>query len=219
MVTAVATESAPVQAREQSLRQSETVSLVRLQLPDCWDLTDERLLELCALNEDVWLEADSDGGLFIMPPPSPASARRELRIGSQILAWSDATGQGDTFPSATFRLPNGWRRAPDAAWVSDQRLDGIDTDHEKVWAVVPDLIVEIVSANDDLEDQRGKMEMWLGAGVRLGWLIDPSSSVAWIYRPQREPEQLDRPAELGGEDVAVGLTVSLARVWRGASEE
>ena len=55
--------------------------------------------------------------------------------------------------------------------------------------------------------------MWLEQGVRLAWLLDPHDNVAWIYRPDREPERQQRPQTLSGEDVMPGLTIDLAQIW------
>ena len=221
MVTAVATEPAPVEAGEQAPQLPEAVRVIRLQLPDCWELTDERLLKLCALNEGVRIETDCEGALLIMSPSGTGTGIAQGQVIAQIVVWANQLGDESVAIDDGFvRLSEQEFRAPDAAWISAERIAELGTGRNAVvWAVVPDLIVEIVSANDDLEDQQAKMEMWLDAGARLGWLIDPFSSTAWIYRPERDPEQLDRPLELRGEDVAVGLTVSLARVWRSASEE
>ena len=186
---------------------------LRLQLPATWELTDDLLLEIGALNEKWCFEADADGGLLIMPPPSPLSGKRELRIGAQILHWSDASNQGDAFPSATFRLPNGWRRAPDAAWISDERLSGIAPDDEGIWAVCPDFVVEVRSASDQLIPLKEKMEMWVAQGARLGWLVDPLEETVWLYRPEREPERLERPQSLTAAEIADDLTIYFSRIW------
>ena len=50
-------------------------------------------------------------------------------------------------------------------------------------------------------------------GVQLGWLIDPYEEIVWIYRADGSFEQLDRPDELSGEDVCVGLSIDMTRVW------
>ena len=50
-------------------------------------------------------------------------------------------------------------------------------------------------------------------GVQLGWLIDPYEEIVWIYRGDGSVEQLDRPDELSGEDVCVGLSIDMTRVW------
>ncbi len=61
------------------------------------------------------------------------------------------------------------------------------------------------------------MEEWQQAGARLGWLIDSftSDGQVWVYQQGvDEPQRLDHPNSLSGEDVVEGLTVDLSRVWR-----
>ena len=186
---------------------------LRLQLPVEWELTDEQLLELSSLNEEWHLEADCDGGLLMAPPPGPLSGKRELLLASQILSWSDAANQGETFPSVTFRLPNGWRRAPDAAWIGDERLDDIAVDDEGIWAVCPDFVIEVRSVSDKLDDQREKMEMWIAQGARLGWLVDPFNTTVWVYRPEQEAEQVQRPESLTATEIAEDLKIDFTRIW------
>ena len=50
-----------------------------------------------------------------------------------------------------------------------------------------------------------KMEQYIAAGVRLGWLIDPRNRRVTVYRPGQEPELLDNPAILYGEAVMPGF--------------
>ena len=82
----------------------------------------------------------------------------------------------------------------------------------------PDLVVEIRSPSDRLRDQQDKMQIWMHYGVRLGWLIDLHSRNVWVYRPDAEPQLLERPTMLAGEDVLVGLEVDCREIWRLADE-
>ena len=215
------TETQTLDARPEAAQATDAAASVgaaspyplRLQLPPGWELTDDRLLELGSLNEDWYLEADAEGGLWIMPPPGPLSSRRELRISAQILRWSDDAARGDTFPSATFRLPNGWRRAPDAAWISDERLAEIAPDDEGVWAICPDFVVEVRSASDRLQPLQEKLEMWVSQGARLGWLVDPREQTVWVYRPDQEPERIERPLSLAAQAISDDLVIDFSRVW------
>ncbi len=101
-------------------------------------LTDELLLELSALNDPWRFERTPEGALEISPPPGARSGQRSGRIFSQILRWSDARENGDCFPSGSgFSLSTGSARDPDAAWVSNERLAGIDLDDEGIWPVAP----------------------------------------------------------------------------------
>ena len=49
------------------------------------------------------------------------------------------------------------------------------------------------------------MEEYIAAGARLGWLIDPRNRQVAIYRPGQEPEILDDPETLSGEEVMPGF--------------
>ena len=187
---------------------------LRLQLPSEWELTDECFLELCADNEGWRIESDAEGGLLIMAPTGPDSSDRSGRIYAQTLIWSDAFDSGRAFESsATFQLPNGERRMPDAAWISDERLAAIADDDEIIWRICPDFVVEVRSATDDLDMLQGKMEMWVSQGARLGWLVDPREEIVWVYRPEREAERIERPDSLTATEIADDLTIDFSRIW------
>ena len=57
------------------------------------------------------------------------------------------------------------------------------------------------------------MEKYLANGVQLGWLFDPRRRQVHVYRPEQEPEVLDDPKSLSGEDVMAGLEVDLSDIW------
>jgi Uma2 family endonuclease len=57
------------------------------------------------------------------------------------------------------------------------------------------------------------MQEYLTQGIRLGWLLDPKSGLAEVYRPGRLVETLDRPATLSGEDVLPGFVLDLKGIF------
>jgi len=129
--------------------------------------------------------------------------------------WMDADAGDLTFGAGgMFELPDGNRRAPDAAWISGERLGGIDLFDGDVWNVTPDFVVEVRSLSDDLDQLRAKMDLWLRNGVRLGWLVDPFDQRIWVYRPGAEPVLLERPTKMADDEVLPGLVVDLKRIWR-----
>lgn len=180
-------------------------------------LTDDLLIEIGNCNEPLHFERSPEGALEISPPPGTPSGRRSGRVFAQILQWSDEKETGESFPSGSgFSLSIGSARDADSAWVSNERLQDAETDSEGLWKVCPDLVVEVRSKGQTIRRQQEKMEEWMSAGARLGWLIDPftDDGIAWVYREGAdEPERLERPDSLSGEDVAQGLTVDLSRVW------
>ena len=66
---------------------------------------------------------------------------------------------------------------------------------------------------DLLHDQQAKLDEYIACGARLGWLIDPIGGRAYIYRPDRAVEMLERPAELRGDPELPGLVIDLRPIW------
>ncbi len=194
------------------------IAPLRLRLPPDWELTNEKLLELCSLNEAMPFEVDETGALILNMPSGPTSEWIGVRFVVALDNWMSEDAGDLVFGSGgLFELPDGNRRAPDAAWVSGDRLTGTDVFDGKVWKVSPDFVIEVRSLSDDIERLQEKMELWLRSGVRLGWLVDPFGQRLWIHRPGAEPVVLERPEAISDEDVLPGLEVDLSRIWRPAS--
>ena len=193
---------------------------LRLQLPSEWELTDDCFFELGRLNEGWRIEADGEGGMLVMAPTGPMSSARGGSVLAQIWVWSDRHESGMVVDSsATFLLPNGDRRMPDAAWISDERLAEIAGDDHIIWRICPDFVVEVRSESDRLAPQQVKMEMWVSQGARLAWLVDPYENALWIYRPGQEPERVERPASLTAVEIAEDLTIDFSRIWAQRDQE
>ena len=189
---------------------------IALRLPPQWELTDERVVELGEANELLGFERTAEGVLQITLPAGFGTGKNEVSVGSQIVNWRFERDLGEaTGTTSGYSLPDGALLVPDAAWISDERLAGIEIEPTKPLPAAPDFVLEVRSLSQDIRDQQEKMEQWMANGVRLGWLIDPYEALVWIYREgQDEPELLERPDTLSGEDVMVGLTVDLTRLWR-----
>ena len=216
MVTTAAKPDAPEQAAEQATDDPYLLAApVKLKLPDCWEPTDEALIEISRINEPWDFELTADRELVFVSPERPGSSARGIRLSAQIDGWSETTSSGHVFgPHLGVRNEDGSMRMPDAAWISEERWGDRDLDEKGLLDACPELIVEIVSATDLPTDQQEKMEEWIGHGADLGWLIDPFREIVLIYRPNAEPERLERPDSLSGEDVCGGLEVSLERIWK-----
>lgn len=186
-----------------------------LRLPAEWELTNEKLLELCSLNETVPFEVDETGALILNMPSGHTSEWIAMRFVLAIGGWMDEEAGDMVYGSGgLFELPDGNRRVPDAAWVSGERMAGADLfDGDPLYAA-PDLVVEVRSLSDDIERAQAKMELWLRNGVRLGWLVDPFDQRVWVYRPGSETVMLERPLEVSDVEVLPGLVVDLRRIWR-----
>ena len=189
---------------------------ITLRLPPQWELTDERMVELGETNEPLGFERTAEGVLQISFPFGFKTGENAISMGAQIVNWRFERDLGEaTGATGGYSLPDGALLVPDAAWISDERLAGIEIEPTNPLPAAPDFVLEVRSLSQNIREQQEKMERWMANGVRLGWLIDPYDAQVWIYREgQGEPELLERPDTLSGEDVMVGLVVDLTRLWR-----
>ncbi|WP_206107864.1 Uma2 family endonuclease [Paludisphaera rhizosphaerae] len=162
-------------------------------------------------NRDLRLERESDGGLIVMAPAGMEGSWRNGNLFGQLWNWNRENGLGRMFESSGgMTFPNTAVRAPDVSWIASPRWEALSEDDRRRFThVVPDFVAELHSPSDSLTKARAKMAEYIAQGVRLGWLIDPSSQTVEIYRPGREPETLTKPATLSGEDVMPGLVLDL----------
>ena len=175
-------------------------------------LTDEQFYELCQNNRELKFERTPKEKLIIMSPVGGESGNREADLIADLVIWNRQTGLGFTFSSSTiFKLPNRADRSPDAAWILRERWEALTPEQRRKFPpIAPDFVIELRSATDELESLREKMGEYLDAGVRLGWLINPQQQQVEIYRQGRQVEVQNLPAELSGEVVLPGFTLSIA---------
>jgi Uma2 family endonuclease len=193
--------------------QLEGYSAVVLQ-PSHGFLSDDEFFEFCRQYPGYRIETTAEGDIEILSPVNTPTGRRNARITARLNAWAEQDGTGDTFDSSTmFRLNNGARRSPDAAWVSSDRLKLLVQD-DSVWRVAPDFVIELKSKTDRLSALRAKMREWISNGVTLGWLINPETRTVEIYRADGSVEEIVNAAELRGEGPVTGFVLPLAPIWQ-----
>ena len=194
----------------------EAGDLPIVQFPSECPLTDDLLAQLSSLNSPWHFERTPEGALLIMAPASPDADDIAVDFVTDVKLWERALAGGRTYGSSPgFTMPDGSVREPDAAWISDERLAQLPPRGQRPAfpAVVPDLVIEVRSPSDRLPQQQRKMEEWIAYGARLGWLVDPEESRIYIYRPDAEPEILERPDTISGEPELPGLEVACADIW------
>ncbi|MDY6784476.1 MAG: Uma2 family endonuclease [Cyanobacteriota bacterium] len=186
------------------------MNIVTLKL-DTVRLTDEQFYEICQNNRELKFERTALGDLIVMPPVGGESGNREADLIIDLGLWNRQTCLGYTFSSSTiFKLPNGADRSPDAAWVEKQRWEKLTPEQRRKFPpIAPDFVIELRSATDDLQQLRSKMQEYLDAGVKLGWLINPQQQQVEIYRPQEEVETRNLPTSLSGENILPGFSLNL----------
>ena len=167
-----------------------------------------RFIEFCEQNNLYEMEVNAAGELLILPMTGFRGNQEENFVNYFVTDWRLANGGASSSQTSRFRLPSGELRGPDAAWITQERLDALTEDEwDRVVEGAPDFVVEIRSRTDDLLPLQNKMDLWLTGGARLGWLIDSANRRVYIYRlGQAEPEVLEDPETLSGEDVMPGFS-------------
>ena len=191
-----------------------------LRLPPAVQLTEEQLLELCGLNDELRIEINARGDLELMPPTSGNTSRRNSNLAIDLGIWARADGAGDTFDSnGGFILPSGALRSPDASWVLKSRLAELpEGAMDRFVPLCPDFVIELRSRSDRLPGLQSKMAEYLEHGARLGWLIDPvdPGRRVYVYRPGAPVEILEAPESLSGAPELTGFVLDLQPIWEPA---
>ena len=201
--------------REAAATADDLPSPLTLRLRPVIELTEDQFFAFCQLNRDVRLERTAGGDLIVMPPTGWETGDRNSEISMQLRLWAKRDGTGVASDSSTgFRLPNGAVRSPDAAWVRRERLAALPAEErQKFLPLCPDFALELRSPSDRLDVVMAKMAEYLANGARLGWLLDPQSRRAWVYRPGAPPQELAAPETLAGDPVLPGFVLDLREIW------
>lgn len=204
---------------QQTQSAPEHWGVLALRLPEDWSLTDDVLEHLGQLNPEWKLERGHYGELVVnMGSGGPSfwiTADLLLAIG----VWAKSVGARAFGADSSFNVvdPDGGEpmRNPDVSFLTAQQLEAMGglPPLSGFWPVCPAFVIEVRSPRDSLRSQQGRMGDWLRFGAQLGWLVDPHNHDLWIYRPGREPEQLNRPAVVSGEGPIDGFSFDFTAIW------
>ena len=100
-------------------------------------LSNEQFYQLGQVNDQWRLEETAQGALIIMPPVGAISGNRESEFNADVVIWNRQTKVGKVFSSSTvFILPNGGKRSPDVAWISNERWDNLTLQEQEKFAPI-----------------------------------------------------------------------------------
>ena len=103
-------------------------------------------------------------------------------------------------------------RAPDAAFVSQARLDETG-EVEGYWPGAPDLAVEVISPSDTHTEVVEKALAWLEAGCRMVLAVDSSRRTGTVYRALDDIRILTANETLDGADLVPGWSLPVADLF------
>jgi len=188
---------------------------IKLNLTKVIDLDRQRFIDICETNQNYKFERSHQGELLIFNPTDSQTKQWIWAIASQLWTWNQQTGLGVTFDSFTmFELPNGAIRSPSLAWIHSNRWSGLtEAQRQPMARTCPDLVIELLSPDDNWDNLQLKMQEYQQQGVKLGWSIEPILKKIAIYVSGEVGQQLDFPDCLSGENVLPGFLLDLKTIF------
>jgi len=151
------------------------------------------------------------GKIIIMAPSGYESEEVSSNFLIEMGSWVRPRKLGRvTGSSALFDLPNGDRRAPDVSFVRAEKLPQTT---KKPAAVVPDLVVEVKSPNDTVEELQQKIQSFLAQGTAVGILIDPDTRELQVMRPHQSVEIFRDGDTLVLPDLLPEWSLAISDLW------
>ncbi len=129
---------------------------------------------------------------IILSPVKPGHAYLSNLLAKFLRDCAEPLGLGKVmveFPFAMVDSPDWVRgsRVPDVSFYAEHRWNAYVGDdsswRDRPFTLIPDLVVEIVSENDNLRDVFRKADLYINDGVRLVWVIDPDPKLIYVYQP------------------------------------
>jgi len=103
-------------------------------------------------------------------------------------------------------------RVTDASFTRYDRLPADRNPHDfPHWA--PDLTVEVFSPFERMATVIGRVAMFLQAGTRQVWLVNPTSQIVTIFYPEAPLTSLGADDTLDGGDVLPGFSIPVAEIF------
>ena len=121
-------------------------------------------------------------------------------------------GVGIAGPEARFKVKGDKRntRQPDVSMILDPDAP-ITT--KGASTRVPDVIVEVMSPDDNIDELREKAKYYIANSTRLVILTFPRQKIVEVYRPNAPTEMLTAEDTLEGYDVLPGFSLPIASLF------
>ena len=164
-------------------------------------------LEQMPDDDSVQTELD-EGELITMPPAGEDHGNCEVEIASILRNHVKQHRLGRVYAGDTgFRLSDGTVRAPDVAFVRQERLEALKSKGFAKGA--PDLAVEIFSPSDSVPQLMRKVKQYFAAGCHTVWIVYPDAreihvlEAAGADRILRDDDLMEAPELLPGFSVPI----------------
>ncbi len=176
-------------------------------MPKLWTAEDVEQLP-----DDVFRYALIRGVLHRMPPRTLRHGRLVSRAGWQLGNFVAEHQLGVINDQSGFVLERepDTLLGPDLAFV---RRDRVPMDEDSYPELAPDLVIEVASPLQTGPSAKEKVAIYLAAGVRLVWVIDPTRRTVRVHRADGSEQVFFENDIIGGEDVLSGFALTVAELF------
>jgi len=126
----------------------------------------------------------ADGRIVMTPPAGWGHGEVGSRANRNISDFVDKHKLGKVFDSSTgYDLPTGDTLEPDVSFISSERwAKGPHVGRRQFLRIVPNIVVEILSASTEHRDRGEKKKIYEANGVDELWLVDPTRREVTIFQ-------------------------------------
>jgi Uma2 family endonuclease len=168
-------------------------------------------LEQMPDDDSVRTELD-EGELITMPPTGLDHGYFETGIASILDRYVRQHRLGRVYTGDTgFRLSPGTVRAPDVAFVRQERLDEIKSKGFAKGA--PDLAVEIFSPSDSIPQLMRKVKQYFAAGCHTVWIVYPDAREIHVLEASGSDRILGDADLMEAPDLLPGFSIPVAEFF------
>lgn len=173
--------------------------------------------DLLRLPDDSFRYELVKGELIKMAPAGDEHGDLAMEVGGHIWQHVKTHKLGKVYAAETgFQISSNpdTVRAPDVAFVSQQRIDEVGP-VRGYRPGAPDLAIEVISPNDTYTEVQDKVLTWLEAGARMVVVLNPRRRTVTVYRSRTDIIVLTEEDMLDGQDVVPGWTLPIKDLFPG----
>ncbi len=123
------------------------------------NMTEKEFFNFCQQNDNLQIERNDDGQIFIMAPTSSETGNRNFKLAAELAMWNKNKSLGVAFDSSTgFTLPDKSILSPVVSWMRNEKWNVVTKKDKEGFAhVCPDFVIELKSKSDNLTYLKSKM--------------------------------------------------------------
>ncbi len=179
--------------------------------------TEEDVLEIEAREDRLY---ELEDGVLVEKPMGWYEAIVALLIGTKLNVYLETNELGQVLGAdGSVKILPGKVKIPDVSFISWKRFPKERLKRRPIPALVPDLVVEVLSETNTKQEMDNKLAKYFQAGVSLVWYVDPETRSARTYTNATSVTEIPPDGMLTGGDVLPGFELSLHWLFERADRQ